>query len=97
MEALLAVCLLFLPAIIYFVRSPFRPSNADVLASLLGIWLAVTVVIYLGNWIFPRRGGYWAAAIGWLALCVYSWHVSGAERSRRDELKRNKLAKNSSK
>ena len=47
MEAVVAVALLFLPAIIYFVRSPHRASNADVLGSLLGIWLGLTILIYL--------------------------------------------------
>ena len=81
MDALLALALLFLPAIIYFVRSPYRPSNADVLTSLLGIWIGLTVLIYVGNWILAGVGGYWAAGIGWLFLCGYSWRVSGIEKS----------------
>lgn len=78
------IALVFLPALIYFIRSPFRPSHADILGALVGIWIGLTVLIYLGNWLFPRQGGYWAASIGWIAMCAYAWRNSNAERAHYD-------------
>ena len=79
MEALVAVALLFLPAIVYFVRSPYKPQNADVLGYLLSIFLLLTILFYIGNWLFPKTGGNWFAVIGWLIMCINAWLQSGHE------------------
>ena len=88
MEALIAVALMFLPAIIYFVRSPIRPDQIDVLIALLGIFLGLALIIYLGNFLFPPRQGYWIAFAGWILMCVYSWNISGKEREEKSSKSR---------
>lgn len=85
MEALLSVTLVFLPAIIYFTRSPYRPTHGDVLASLLGIWLGLVIVIQVGTWLLSERGAFWAGAVIWAAMCIYAWTVADAERNHRSE------------
>lgn len=82
MEALIVVALIFLPAIIYFTRSPRRPNNADVLGALLGIWLGSTVLMYVGNWLVPKSGGYWFAGLGWIAMLAYAWKESSDEKAK---------------
>ena len=61
--------------------------------SLLGIWIGLTIVIYLGNWLLPQRGGFWTVAAAWAAMCVYAWKVTDVERVRRSESKRGKNGK----
>jgi len=90
MEALLVVGVLLLPAIIYFVRSPLRPSNGYVLMTLVGMWIALSVAIFLGDWFFPGRGGPWAAVIAWIAMCIYAWKNASEEQARWPRRKRQK-------
>ncbi|NMG31271.1 hypothetical protein [Aromatoleum evansii] len=82
MEAVIAIALLFLPVIIYFTRSPSRPSNADVLSALLGIWLGLTTLIYLGNLFAPKIGGYWFAGLGWVGMLAYAWIETGDKKAK---------------
>lgn len=84
MDALVAIVLIFLPVIIYFVRSPFRHSHGDILVALLAIWIGFTVLIYLENWLFSGQGGYWAVSVGWVAMCAYAWCNANGERSQYD-------------
>jgi membrane associated rhomboid family serine protease len=83
MEALIALILLFLPALIYFIRSPYKPSNADILATIIGVWLALVVLLYLGKFFFSKKESYWLALFGWIGMSIYAWKVSGKERVRR--------------
>jgi len=68
----IAACLL--PVLIYFFRSPFRPSNADVLIALLGTIIGLAVLSFFGTWIL---------VVGWVAMCAYAWHIAEKERKNR--------------
>lgn len=73
MNHVIGIALSFLPVLIYFVRSPFRPSNADVLIALLGVIIGLAVLSFFSPWVLVA---------GWAAMCVYAWHVAGKERKK---------------
>lgn len=74
MNHVIGIVLSLLPVLIYFVRSPYRPSNADVLIGLLGVIIGLAVLSFFGPWILVA---------GWVAMCAYAWHVAEKERKKR--------------
>jgi len=88
--AIFVMALMFLPAILFFVRSPGKPDNGDVLMALVGISVTLTILAYLGNWLLPKNGGYWIAALGWLLMLAYAWTESGRRRADRKRSRQRK-------
>lgn len=80
MEAALVVAIAFLPAIIYLVRTPYRLDRIDVLVSVIGVWLGLSIAAYLVRWLLSQRAAYWAFGVMWFAMSVYAWVRTSAQR-----------------
>jgi hypothetical protein len=80
MEAAVAVAIIFLPAIIYLVRTPHRLDHADVAMSLLAVWLGLTIATHLLKWLLSDTAALWSLGLVSLAMVIYAWVVTSKDR-----------------
>lgn len=64
MDALVAVGILLLPAIIFLVRQK-RPSTEDVLMAFLGLWLGAAIASYVLMWLAGPEYAWVGMALVW--------------------------------
>lgn len=89
MEAAVALGIIFLPAILYLSRTPYKQDKSEVLMMIVGCVIGISLLGHLGNFIWPQAGGPAFALAGWIAMLAYAWKQSSSEQGKR-ALRRSK-------
>ena len=80
MEAIFGVAILFLPTIIYMIRTPYKVNKVAMLDGNFKMLLILIAGSLIGT-MTSKEIGYATMILGWGAMCMMVWKQTNDERA----------------